>query len=90
MSCLCPGAATLLGNLFRVAKVSEKKVKQGKMGNRKWRRAYVNSCANRVFEAKVMSSFSNVEFVKVAEAAFRMKGIVVMGKALYQLQSKGR
>lgn len=80
MSCLCPGAGTLLGNLFRIARVSKKKTKQEKMGNRKWRRAYVNSCANTVFKAKVANSFCNVEFVKVAEAAFRGKGVLVMGK----------
>ncbi|GMH45490.1 hypothetical protein BSKO_13447 [Bryopsis sp. KO-2023] len=79
LSCLCPGAATLLGNLLRIAKLSEVKSKEETILGRKWRRAYVNSCGNGVFEARAGPSFFGMEFLRMAEAVSRLTGMMPIG-----------
>lgn len=80
LSCLCPGAATLLGNLIRVSKVS--KMEERVMGGRRWRRAYVNGCKDSLFEAKVGTNFVHLEFRFVVDLAFKSGGIMVIGRLL--------
>ncbi|GMH45499.1 hypothetical protein BSKO_13456 [Bryopsis sp. KO-2023] len=79
LSCLCPGAATLLGNLLRIAKVSEVKSKEETILGRKWRRAYVNSCGNGVFEARAGPLFIGMDFLSMAEAVSRLTGMMPIG-----------
>eukprot|EP00210_Caulerpa_lentillifera_P002585 g2479.t1 len=79
LSCLCPGAPVLLGNLLRISHVSDLKSNLTALAGREWLRSYVNGCAYHLIEAIPGSSFFNQVFIEVVEYLKRSYQIILIG-----------
>lgn len=81
LSCLCPGAAVLLGNLLRTSHISEFKSMLTSLAGREWLRSYVNGCAYHIREVAPGASFVNQFFIEVVAFLSRTCQIVALGVA---------
>ena len=79
LSCLCPGASTLVANLLRRAAVSPVEARRRTAGGRRWLRAYLNGCAHKVHIARLGPSLACVAFADAAAWLFRTSGCVLVG-----------
>ena len=79
LSCLCPGASVLLGNLLRISHVSDFKSQLSTLAGREWLRSYVNGCAYHIYEAIPGPSFVDQFFIEVVEFLSRSFQIVALG-----------
>ena len=80
LSCLCPGASVLLGNLLRISHVSDFKSQLSTLAGREWLRSYVNGCAYHIYEAIPGPSFVEQFFIEVVEFLSRSFQIVALGR----------
>lgn len=79
LSCLCPGASTLIANLLRTASVSPTDSRRRVAAGRRWLRAYINGCGHKVWRASLHASLTGKTFVEAAEWAYRSAGFVLIG-----------
>ncbi|CAD7696797.1 unnamed protein product [Ostreobium quekettii] len=79
LSCLCPGASVLLGNLLRVFRVDPVKAQRETLAGRRWLRKYVNGCQYQTFETEVGRAMVGASFTEVMAFVYERTGIVVMG-----------
>eukprot|EP00884_Botryococcus_braunii_P010005 jgi/Botrbrau1/19005/Bobra.0100s0039.1 len=77
LSCLCPGASTLIANLLRRSAVA--RTRKRTLAGRRWMRAYVNGCAHKVFSANINVSLAGVPFAEAAEWMHRTSGCILIG-----------
>ncbi|KAL3142086.1 hypothetical protein ABBQ32_004709 [Trebouxia sp. C0010 RCD-2024] len=79
LSCLCPGASTLIANLLRTANVSPTDSRRRVAAGRRWLRSYINGCGSKVWKAPLHASLQGKTFSEAAEWAYRSAGFVLIG-----------
>ncbi|KAK9808990.1 hypothetical protein WJX72_007481 [[Myrmecia] bisecta] len=79
LSCLCPGASTLIANLLRQAAILPRDARRKTAAGRRWLRSYVNGCAYKICQAPLGPSLTGVSFVAAAEWLYRSSGFVLIG-----------
>ncbi|KAK9826205.1 hypothetical protein WJX81_007538 [Elliptochloris bilobata] len=78
LSCLCPGASTLIANLLRRAAISATEKRHTAAG-RRWLRNYLNGCAFKIFEAPLPAHLAGLPFTAACEWMYRTSGCVLIG-----------
>jgi len=67
-------------NLLRTASVSPTDSRRRVAAGRRWLRAYINGCGNKVWRASLHASLKGKTFVEAAEWAYRSAGFVLIGQ----------
>ncbi len=67
-------------NLLRTASVSPTDSRRRVAAGRRWLRAYINGCGNKVWRASLHASLTGKTFVEAAEWAYRSAGFVLIGQ----------
>ncbi|BDA48910.1 probable potassium channel subfamily T member 2 at N-terminal half [Coccomyxa sp. Obi] len=79
LSCLCPGASTLIANLLRRASVLAPEVQPRTAAGRRWLRAYLNGCAFKVFDTLLPEHLAGRPFCDLVEWLYRTSNFVLIG-----------
>ncbi len=70
-------------NLLRTASVSPTDSRRRVAAGRRWLRAYINGCGNKVWRASLHASLTGKTFVEAAEWAYRSAGFVLIGQCRF-------
>ncbi|EIE18822.1 hypothetical protein COCSUDRAFT_59753 [Coccomyxa subellipsoidea C-169] len=79
LSCLCPGASTLIANLLRRASVLPPEAQPQTAAGRRWLRAYLNGCAFKVFDTVLPEHLAGLPFCELVEWLYRTANFVLIG-----------